>query len=203
MCAVNAQYRIVGWNRGAEQLFGRTVQQALGQPCYEVIAGADGQGSPVCGRNCLPMQLAKRGLAAGALEMERGATDGPPQFLTCSTLVTGSDGGGDAALLFHIFRVNEDRQRWRSLLAELQRIVEPRSLEPFPRQGSGQPAARLTGRELEVLRLLREGLSTAEMASRLFVSPLTIRNHIQNIRQKLQVRNRLQAVASAERRGLL
>jgi len=55
-------------------------------------------------------------------------------------------------------------------------------------------AARLTGREWDVLELLREGLSTAEMADRLFVSRTTIRSHVASVLHKLRVSDREAAV---------
>ena len=55
-------------------------------------------------------------------------------------------------------------------------------------------AARLTGREWDVLELLREGLSTAEMADRLFVSRTTIRSHVAAVLHKLRVPDREAAV---------
>ena len=61
------------------------------------------------------------------------------------------------------------------------------------RIANGQ-AARLTGREWDVLELLREGLSTAEMAERLFVSRTTIRSHVAAVLHKLRVPDREAAV---------
>jgi len=55
-------------------------------------------------------------------------------------------------------------------------------------------AARLTGREWDVLELLREGLSTAEMADRLFISRTTIRSHVAAVLHKLRVPDREAAV---------
>jgi DNA-binding NarL/FixJ family response regulator len=55
----------------------------------------------------------------------------------------------------------------------------------------------LTKRELEVLRLLAEGLEQAEIARQLVISPKTVNTHTQNIFRKLGVRNRAQAVAAA------
>ena len=64
-------------------------------------------------------------------------------------------------------------------------------------------AARLTGRELEVLSLLAEGLHAAEIAVRLVISPKTVSTHIDRILSKLGVRSRAQAVALAYRRELV
>jgi DNA-binding NarL/FixJ family response regulator len=54
--------------------------------------------------------------------------------------------------------------------------------------------AKLTSREWEVLELMRQGLSTAEMAGRLFVSKATVRSHVATLLKKLQVPDREAAV---------
>lgn len=61
----------------------------------------------------------------------------------------------------------------------------------------------LSRRELQVLELVRDGLSNTEIATRLALSAVTAKNHLQNIRRKLGVRTRGQAVAEALRLGLL
>lgn len=65
------------------------------------------------------------------------------------------------------------------------------------------PPARLTARELEVLRLLTEGLTPDEIAARLFISVRTVGTHIEHIFRKVGVRTRAQAVAFAFREGLV
>lgn len=62
---------------------------------------------------------------------------------------------------------------------------------------------QLTSRELEVLRLLAEGLSDKEIARRLYVGVGTVRSHVVNIFGKLGVHSRLQAVVFAARHGLV
>jgi DNA-binding NarL/FixJ family response regulator len=61
---------------------------------------------------------------------------------------------------------------------------------------------RLTKRELEVLQLLSEGLTNAEIAQRLFISTKTAGNHVSSILTKLNLRSRTEAAAHALRRGL-
>jgi two-component system response regulator DevR len=61
----------------------------------------------------------------------------------------------------------------------------------------------LTPREHDVLRLLSEGASKEVIGERLFVSPNTVRNHIQSILSKLGAHSRLEAVAVATREGLI
>src|SRR4051812_34549498 len=69
------------------------------------------------------------------------------------------------------------------------------------RTGSG--STRLSEREHEVLLLLADGLGTAAIAERLFMSESTAKSHIGHIYQKLGVSNRAQALVTAMRVGLL
>jgi two-component system nitrate/nitrite response regulator NarL len=54
---------------------------------------------------------------------------------------------------------------------------------------------QLTPRELEIARLIEEGLSNREIADRLCIAPATVKNHLHNIFEKLQVRRRGEAAA--------
>ncbi len=61
----------------------------------------------------------------------------------------------------------------------------------------------LSGREREILMLVAEGLSDAEIAERLVLSPHTVHRHVANIRNKLRQHSRAAAVAEAARLGLI
>jgi pimeloyl-ACP methyl ester carboxylesterase/DNA-binding CsgD family transcriptional regulator len=65
------------------------------------------------------------------------------------------------------------------------------------------PGSELSTRELEVLRLVAAGLSDAEIAEQLVLSPHTVHRHVANIRTKLRLPSRAAAVAQAARLGLL
>ncbi|HKE51004.1 MAG TPA: response regulator transcription factor [Actinomycetes bacterium] len=65
------------------------------------------------------------------------------------------------------------------------------------------PAPRLTDRELEVLRLVARGMNNREIAKELFISENTVKNHIRNILEKLQLHSRMEAVVYAVREKIL
>ena len=70
----------------------------------------------------------------------------------------------------------------------------------FLGEGTGQPP-RLTRRELEVARLIADGLTNQAIATRLSVAPRTAEAHVENIRRKLEVRSRAQIAAWVTRHG--
>jgi DNA-binding NarL/FixJ family response regulator len=88
------------------------------------------------------------------------------------------------------------------LLARVRRSLRRHGPRPISENGRSSALAALTARELEVLELLADGLTQAEIAARLVLSPRTVGTHIQHILSKLEVHNRAQAVALALRNGL-
>jgi LuxR family transcriptional regulator, maltose regulon positive regulatory protein len=66
-----------------------------------------------------------------------------------------------------------------------------------------EPQPQLTPRQREVLELIAAGLSTSEIASKLTVSPETVRNHLRSVFSELDVHTRLEAIVAAQRVGLL
>jgi DNA-binding NarL/FixJ family response regulator len=89
------------------------------------------------------------------------------------------------------------------LLARIRRSLgRGARAKPQPEDRSTSPLAALSRRELQVLELLTDGLTQAEIAARLVLSPRTVGTHIQHILSKLDVHNRAQAVALALRSGL-
>jgi PAS domain S-box-containing protein len=66
-----------------------------------------------------------------------------------------------------------------------------------------KPEPRLTPRQREILELIASGLSTAEVARELTLSPETVRNHLRNAFRELRAHTRVEAIASAQRLGLL
>jgi DNA-binding NarL/FixJ family response regulator len=69
--------------------------------------------------------------------------------------------------------------------------------------GVDRAASPLTPREEEVLQLIADGCSTSEVAAGLFISGKTVKNHLASIYEKLEARDRTQAVLSAVRSGII
>ena len=83
----------------------------------------------------------------------------------------------------------------RNLVTRLMDEFRTRDERPPRAQG---PLATLTSREWDTLDLMRQGLSTSQIADRLFVSPVTVRTHVSAILRKLHVPDRQAAVRVAQ-----
>jgi DNA-binding NarL/FixJ family response regulator len=110
--------------------------------------------------------------------------DAPPERLVDAIRVVSS---GDALLAPSITK----------------RVIEEFSRRPPPRDGLPPELAGLTARELEVLRHVARGHSNAEIAKELFLGETTVKTHVARILQKLQLRDRVQAVVLAYETGLI
>lgn len=95
--------------------------------------------------------------------------------------------------------------RGEALLAPAitRRLIEGFVRKPPPNVALPPELAVLSERELEVLKLVARGLSNAEIAETLFLSPATVKTHVAHILQKLLLRDRVQAVVLAYECGLM
>lgn len=96
--------------------------------------------------------------------------------------------------------------------AVTRRVIERFAASPAYAAPSAAPAAQtpraalvaeLTDREAEVLRLLADARSNAEIATALFIGEATVKTHVSNVLQKLGARDRVAAVVYAHRHGLV
>jgi DNA-binding NarL/FixJ family response regulator len=87
--------------------------------------------------------------------------------------------------------------------AVTRRLLDRFIKRPPPSQTIPSELADLTARELEILRLVADGHSNSEIAAGLVLSEATVKTHINHILTKLQLRDRVQAVALAYRTGLM
>ncbi|MGH8898308.1 MAG: response regulator transcription factor [Egibacteraceae bacterium] len=99
----------------------------------------------------------------------------------------------------------------REELPVLARVIRQVAASEFPTPGLAgfllstepEPGYHLTGREIEVLELLAEGMTNSEIARALRISQKTVANHLEAIRTKMRVGNRTEVVVKASRDGLI
>ncbi len=91
------------------------------------------------------------------------------------------------------------------LAANGDRILSPRLAEVMLAEATtvDEPVSILTKREEELLQLIVDGLATSEVAERMFISQKTVKNHLASIYEKLQARDRTQAVLTAMKMGII
>ena len=205
--AVDAEQRIVFFNRAAADMLGVVPAEVLGRYCYDVIAGADYQNQPFCRRGCPVIEAVKRGRSVQNFDMCCRRTDGATVWLNVSVLAV-QDPEGDGYLTVDLFRDVTRRRRAEVLAQQVMEAVDryhPREDEAKVEGGGPYPvpAPRLTRRELDVLRLLASGTSVPVIARTLGIKGATVSNHIEHILGKLGVHSRLEAVVYAVQHGLV
>jgi two-component system response regulator DegU len=82
-------------------------------------------------------------------------------------------------------------------------LDEVRRLDGAQSFGAAEEERVITRREEEVLQLIADGCSTPEVAAKLYISQKTVKNHLASIYQKLDARDRTQAVLAAVRMGIV
>jgi DNA-binding NarL/FixJ family response regulator len=92
---------------------------------------------------------------------------------------------------------------WLRAMNEFRKGGRPPQEQVVPPIDKDRMVEELTNRELEVLRLIAQGLHNREIAAQLVISEKTVGNHISSIFAKLQVKNRFQAMRRAQHCGLL
>ena len=203
--AVDADQRIVFWSESAEELLRHPAADVLGKRCYRVILGRDYENHPFCRRNCPTIRAVRRG--SGVANFDIACPRGDDQVWLNVSIVPVRGNSRKEPMAIHMFRDVSGRRRSERLAQATQGIVAQ-----FIADGNGveeragscpPPDPSLTRRESEVLRLLAEGLTTEELAERLAVSRVTVRNHIQHLLEKLGVHSRLEAILSGARYGLI
>ncbi len=204
--AVDRDQRIVLWNGGAEGLLGFKANEVLGRYCYEVLGGRNALGAFVCQESCRDLLQMRRQELVPTHDLLVRTKVGRDIWVNVSTIRIPSR-RKDLCVLVHLFRdVSRQKEMERfveQLLSNVAKLTLSQDGDPQREPPSPLPPAGLTGRQREVLRLLATGASTQTIAKKLFISPMTARNHIQHILTKLGVHSRLAAVALAVRSDLL
>jgi PAS domain S-box-containing protein len=199
--AIDSADRIVVWNKRAEELLGRPARAVLGKRCYDVLAGRDAQGNIYCYRNCPVAFQAreKQSEPVARFPLRVPGPDGEERLVEMSLFAIPSY----HPALSTVVHVVREGKKLSSLEKKLEKEASGGHDPLWPMTSSeGEPVA-LTEREQDVLRCLARGMSTVAIAKKLAIAPVTVRNHIQSILQRLDVHSKLAAVVYAYRHQLI
>ena len=203
--AVDRNQKIVRWNVPVQRLLVMPPEEALGRPCYDVLRARDEHGNSICSPGCQIVTAARNGELIGSCDVTVPLRAGKRIWLSMSTAVMARD-GSEPPLIMHLLRDIDERhaleQLARGTVQSVSELVQARAGK-LSGERNGGPAAELTRRELEVLKLVVGGAEAAAIARRLGVSVATARKHVQSILSKLHVHNRVEATVYALHHGLV
>ncbi len=182
--AVDRRGDIVLWNKAAEESLGVPSTLALGKKCWKLLRGEDAYGNRHCCEHCPIREMAFRHEPVNSFQSSfKTASNGHEQFdVSCLTIF---DQPGNE-LLLHICHPKSDPL-----------------VSGYSQFSSGSHPDTLSQREIEVLGLLADKISTKDIASRLTISIRTVRTHIQHLMYKLHVHKRCEAVKVGKRLHLV
>jgi DNA-binding CsgD family transcriptional regulator len=172
--------QVLCWNEGAQALTGIPPQEAVGRPCWEVIAGRDDDGGLICHRGCSRARIVREGRCLPA-EVLQARTANGCRRISLETIAAQADEG---ALFIHVLR-------------------DAPASEPERREETVEPAPQLTPRQQQILELLAAGQAPKVIARGLGLRETTVRNHIRLLFLALGVHSQLEAVARARAFGLV
>ena len=192
---VDSEQRIVTWSKAAEEIFGWKPKEAIGRYCFELL-----EGNPACNgtcyKDCSVVELTRQNLAFPTSIRLVRSKDHDAHWLRITHIGITLTAKRIQAIIVLVNDVSE-HMRHRELLDQLAAYAK----EHLDRSSSIRedllpraPKPQLTGREVEVLRMLAEGGNTQEIAVRMGIQISTVRNHIQKTLEKLGVHTRLEAV---------
>jgi DNA-binding CsgD family transcriptional regulator len=199
--AFDANDLVILWNKGCERLLGRPAFEVLGRHCYDIMCGRDAFGNMYCCPSC-PITVQARAHKEDPVqrfELEVAAAGGKRKRVSITTFALPAVRSGPATLVHVLREPGSGASPLESELANATSPPESRS----PGRSEASARSPLTKRELEILRLMARGVPTDAIAETMFIAPVTVRNHIARILQKLDVHSKLAAVAYAYRERLI
>ncbi len=191
---------IVFWNRSAERVLGYSAEEVVGSSCASALQGCDVYGNRYCSESCPVTQMAVRNETVRHFDLRFRSKDQRTVTVDVSILNLAVR-APDHFLLVHVMRPSERPEASARQAEEI--VSPPRSPLTVVRESLDVRARKLTSREVDVIGMLAAGHTTPEIASRLHISTLTARNHIQNVLEKLEVHSKAEAVAFAFQKRLL
>ena len=205
--AMSVDQKILFWNKSAERILGYSAEQVMGKRCYEVSNGQHMGGfTAECQHGCPSIRYLRAGLVPAPAKLRMHCHSGELKWVTVTPMiVTGLV--KDAPLLVHMFADDDAAPEWDHTGGEYASQDTIGSPDFASAQATDTISSRsrdlLTPRELEVLRLVSLGRETTQIALTLGISPHTVRNHVRNLRHKLNAATKLDAVVCCHTDGYL
>jgi PAS domain S-box-containing protein len=192
---------ILSWNAAAEALFGFKPSEVLHKQCHEVLDARGRLGTSICMRDCAVQRCALHAGPAPSFDIQARHRHGGTVWANVSTLTYRNPRNG-RLIIVHLARDITARMKREALISEWIDISRRLALSENGSVGTA-PAQALSDREIQILRLLAQAKSPAEVSRAVGISPSTLRNHLHRINEKLGTRDRLSAVLNAMHRGLI
>jgi DNA-binding CsgD family transcriptional regulator len=199
--AIDSSDRVVLWNKKCEELLGKPARSVLGKRCDEVIGGRDAQGNIYCYRNCPVAFQARTSEPVARFPLTVKTGSGTTKDLEMSMFAIPSYHPA-LAIVVHILRDGKAKKA-SALEKNLEKEAAPAHEPLWPMTTKEGESVTLTVREKEILRHMAQGQSAPAIGKELFISTVTVRNHIQAILRKLDVHSKLEAVVFAFQHGLV
>lgn len=205
--AVSLDQRIMLWNRLAERILGRRAQEVVGRRCYDVLQGTmSGSLTPECVGGCPSIRYLRAGLVPATTRLRMLTSSGERKWVYITPMVIGG-ALRNGSVVVHLFDDGEESAGLNSAEDTFRDSLpdsgsEVLSYHASTPSGAGE-RSDLSRRELEVLRLVALGWETPRIAMDLGISRHTVRNHMRNLRHKLNAPTKLDAVVKGIRMGLL
>jgi DNA-binding CsgD family transcriptional regulator len=180
--AVDEDLRVLTWNRAVEHLTGVPEADAIGRPCWQLLGGAQPDGSITCHSRCSHARLAFSGWPVRRLDVDI-RVDRDRRRVALSTIVL--------------------RDADRPVLIHLLHEAAVCSADGRPKDHGDCKPRPLTLRQQEVFDLMGAGVPAKVISSQLGVAEATVRNHIRAILVELRCNSQLAAVAKGRALGIL
>jgi Response regulator containing a CheY-like receiver domain and an HTH DNA-binding domain len=86
--------------------------------------------------------------------------------------------------------------------SQVQQVIFKKYSSNVTKKKQKEPEVKLTSREIEIVKLISEGMTSHQMADKLFISPRTVETHRANLMKKVGVKNSIELVKKVEKMGL-
>lgn len=210
---VDANQHILTWNNAMENLLGYSASEVLNRQCYEGIGGRLPSGRLWCRSKCDLQRCVRQGGLVRDFDLLASTKQGREIWVNVSIIRLPRK---DRPLTLHLLREATRQQKGQRALEDFLDVLRSSGLlrrtqgrqreRPVPSTPSSAPLSKrfagLSHRELEVLRLLTEGIPTKRVAAALGISEVTVRSHVRNIFKKCGLHSRVEAVSLAVKAGL-